>query len=952
MSKFQSSLSGSLIFSKQSSELSRIVPGPEAVTVTGSLHITGSRLTLNGRDLELRISTLESSSIGDINIAGLLNWSGSINSFTSSVKNDLNSLNNLTSSLQDLTNISGSFINSGSISGSVLTLHTISGSYFDIQLPTGSQGGIATLPGGVVSSSAQIAELGYVTGSPIMSASYQDGTLTFNSYDPSQSFSVVIGTGSQGSGSIDTGSFVTTSSFNLITGSIDRLTSETGSYLSSGSVSGSNLLLHTVSGSTFVVPLPDSVNTGSFVTTSSLNSITSSFITTSSFNSLTSSVDRLTDKSGSFIISGSILSGSSLILHKDDGTTLGIDLPSGGSGSYNGITSSLNRLTSETGSYLRSGSISGSNLLLHTVSGSTFTIPLPDSVNTGSFVTTSSFYSVTSSIDNLTSQTGSYVISGSISGSTLQLHTVSGSTFDISLPTQGTGSVDTITGSLNNLLSETGSYLRSGSISGSTLVLHTVSGSTFEITLPSGGSGSIDTGSFVTTSSFYSVTSSIDNLTNISGSLVNSGSISGSILKLHTVSGSTFEITLPQGGGSGSVDTGSFVTTSSFNSLTSSVDRLTQQTGSYLTSGSKTGTVLSLHQQDGNTFDIDLGSSDTTFNGNRVVSNQLLPSLYSASFNAGTTGSIQAFLEAIFFPNLPPDFSFVGTGLDTTTAITGSKIAEVTVTDGDSSTPFGFTLSGPDSNLFYTIPQNAFSSSWFVFVTGSVTDDISGSFTDGILNEQIFDLTGSAIDNFNGTTTKPVELEVAQPTDQGYVYLYQTDTSRGGTSYNLYMGITAEENGPPPSASLTTLYTTALTEIASGALGQSVIGPFYGGTTSAHLIGSLRSGSNLSDIVSQATYTTAVRAGHYILVASSGSALTGLPTSMRGSFGGITAGEYVQSLDFGSGFGNEGTIVHEISLQQPHLGYKDWFVIGNLLAGGGSSIKYRLTASSGSQPTS
>lgn len=711
----QSVLSGSLIFSKNDLELSRIAPGPDAVTVTGSLHITGSRLTLNGSDLELRISTLEGSTIGDLNIAGVLLHTGSTNEWTASIKNYTGSLvttssfNTLTGSVSNLTSQTGSYIDSGSITGSILQLHRVSGDTLDINIPSG----IDTLPGGIVSSSSQIAELGFVTGSPVMSASYQDGVLSFTSYDPSQSFSVTIGTGSQGSGSI----------------------------------------------------------------------------------------------------------------------------------------------------------------------------------NTGSFVTTSSFSTFTSSVDDLTKVTGSYVISGSVSGSNLQLHTVSGSILTISLPTQSTSSIDSITGSLNNLTSNTGSYLISGSTS-------------------------------------------------------------GSILKLHTVSGSVFEINLPQGGGTGSIDTGSFVTTSSFNTFTSSVDRLTSQTGSYLNSGSKTGTVLSLYQQDGGRFDFDLGSSDTTFNGNRVVSNQLLPSLYSASFNAGTTGSIQEFLEAIFFPNLSPDFTFTPTGLDSTNAITSSKIAEVVVTDGDSSTPFDFNISGPDSNLFYIIPQNSISSSWFVYVTGSVTDDISGSFTNGILNEQIFDLTGSAIDQFNGITTKPIELEVTQPTNQGYVYLYQTDTSRGGTSYNLYMGITAEENGPPPSASLTTLYTTTFTEIASGALGQSVIGPFYGGTTNAHLIGSLRSGSNLPDMVAQATYTTPNRIGHYLLVASSGSALTGLPTSMRGSFGGSTAGEYVGCFDFGGGFGISGTTVHEISLQTPHLGYTDWFVIGNLQPAATTTIKYRLVPSSGSLPIS
>ena len=49
--------------------------------------------------------------------------------------------------------------------------------------------------------------------------------------------------------------------------------------------------------------------------------------------------------------------------------------------------------------------------------------------------------------------------------------------------------------------------------------------------------------------------------------------------------------------------------------------------------------------------------TDGTYNGNRVVSNESLPTLFSTAFNANTTGSIQNFLDAVFFPNNPPTFN-------------------------------------------------------------------------------------------------------------------------------------------------------------------------------------------------------------------------------------------------------------------------------------------------------
>jgi len=105
-------------------------------------------------------------------------------------------------------------------------------------VPTSSFGGAT--PAGTISSSAQITALGFVsssvTASSLITASFSGNTLTFTKGD-SSTFGVVI---PDISGStINTGSFVTTSSFNSYTASndskVNQLIAATGSYATTGS---------------------------------------------------------------------------------------------------------------------------------------------------------------------------------------------------------------------------------------------------------------------------------------------------------------------------------------------------------------------------------------------------------------------------------------------------------------------------------------------------------------------------------------------------------------------------------------------------------------------------------------------------------------------------------------------------------------------------------------------
>jgi len=76
------------------------------------------------------------------------------------------------------------------------------------------------------------------------------------------------------------------------------------------------------------------------------------------------------------------------------------------------------------------------------------------------------------------------------------------------------------------------------------------------------------------------------------------------------------------------------------------------------------------------------GSSQVTYDGNRRVLNTKFPTLFSASFNAGTSGSVNDFLDAVFFPNTPPSVSSSKFTIDEFVD-SGSVVGTITATDAE-----------------------------------------------------------------------------------------------------------------------------------------------------------------------------------------------------------------------------------------------------------------------------
>ena len=78
--------------------------------------------------------------------------------------------------------------------------------------------------------------------------------------------------------------------------------------------------------------------------------------------------------------------------------------------------------------------------------------------------------------------------------------------------------------------------------------------------------------------------------------------------------------------------------------------------------------------------------------------------LFSASFNAGTSGSVQDFLDKVFFPNTPPSVSGSKITIDEFIS-SGSLIGTITATDAEAiSSDISFaTQSGYTDDFFNSI---------------------------------------------------------------------------------------------------------------------------------------------------------------------------------------------------------------------------------------------------------
>jgi hypothetical protein len=300
-----------------------------------------------------------------------------------------------------------------------------------------------------------------------------------------------------------------------------------------------------------------------------------------------------------------------------------------------------------------------------------------------------------------------------------------------------------------------------------------------------------------------------------------------------------------------------------------------------------------------------------------------------------------ASITATVFGNQSPSVTFTDNGLTDVTAISGSNIGSLSITDIESNSPFGVTIGGTDGGIFNIIPQNNISSSWIIQPTGSLS---IGEYSVQFL----------VTDNYSETTTLNENISVSSATNYGSVYVYDSGQYVGDGDVNYLNNLGASEgSGTPPSATTSFSGFGFLEKIEDGSLGNLSFTYDWGGTKTATLLAS-GSGENLHDVLSQFGHISKASANRFFIIFPSNSGMSGIPTSMIDSYGGSTLGQYVLEVGLdGATIDGVNTIepskIHSITLGSSIDGYTSYYVIGNYQQiSSGTSIYLGVNSSSGS----
>ena len=296
-------------------------------------------------------------------------------------------------------------------------------------------------------------------------------------------------------------------------------------------------------------------------------------------------------------------------------------------------------------------------------------------------------------------------------------------------------------------------------------------------------------------------------------------------------------------------------------------------------------------------------------------------------------------VTATVFGNQAPAASFTDNGLSDVTAVSGSNIGSLSITDTESNSPFQVTIGGTDGSKFGLVPQNAASSSWEVQPNQSLTiGNYSVQFT--------------ITDSYGEQATLNETISVSSDSDYGKVYVYTSTRVAGGaldpSNYLAVMGAETVDSSTPPLVSTYSADTASpFKKIKEGSLGQSTISVSGGQLDLRQEV----SGSNLNTIISS-SFSEVSTARQILVIFPSGSDMIGTPTSMTDSLGGSTDGEYVMFVK-GAGdtsFGSETSTIHGVELDSPHEGYSTWYVIGRTGTNADSGFEVQIIPSSGSAP--
>ena len=685
--------------------------------------------------------------------------------------------------LSGATGVTGSFTGSFIGDGSGLT-----------NIPYSSITGTPIFKGGsntTIASSSNIITISSTGGGGSTDISHLN-TFTASYYTDSASFDArITGISASGSGA-DWNTNLQNIPSGLVSGSVLRTLDGTGvlsgsivDQLPSGIISGSTFTSFSSSVDSRLDTLENATdNTGSDTQTLS---ISGDQLTISSGNTVTiptgsgtvpagtisgsAQITALGFTSGSHttLPSGTISSSAQVISSLPSGTISGSTQITDGSGIFSGsLVAGTNITINQSGNdFIISSSASGDTIPAGTISSSAQIIDsLPSGVVSGSSQLTSSYDSrylqtTTYTTDSASFDTRISNIGDHANITPLNLFTQSA---DLRLDSieSFTSSIDTtIKTKLNTddvLSGSIESLLPSGVVSGSAQITSVITDTYISASAASSGFGSGGSSDFTTltnvpiglVSGSSQLTSSYDSrYLNVNGDGVVSGSVLRTLDGTGVVSGSVLRTLDGTGVVSGSV----LRTLDGTNVVSSSTQTISHLGGTNIFSGSVIGEGnITITSGSGNiTISGSGGSSDVTFNGNRIISQEKLPAFFTSSFNPGTSGSVQDFLNAIFYPNNPPSIT---TGNQTISEYSASnaQIVQLVATDPEGqSLTFG-TASSYTDDLVRVSSAGVMTLNALAESSSFNTDSVGGGH--GHL------VTVTATDTFNSTIEKDIYIIV------------------------------------------------------------------------------------------------------------------------------------------------------------------------------------------------
>ncbi len=595
----------------------------------------------------------------------------------------------------------GSLLTTGSVSGNVLTFTKGDGTSFTMTVDTGS-----SLPSGVISSSIQISELGFVTSSATASfvtnsqtssmsvLSAQTASYVLNavsssfssfavsaSYAISSSHEIIKEVSSSHANFADTAS---KSLDNVLTASVSNNTitftkgDNTTFALTIDTGSGEPLPSGTVSSSTQISELGfvTSSATASFITnsqTSSMSVATASFITTAQTASYV-----LNSVSSSYALSASYAVSASHEIIKE-------------------VSSSY----ADTASYVENAQTASFVTTAQTASFVT-------TAQTASFVTTAQTASFVT-----TAQTASYVLNAVSSSYALTASYAVSASVEI-IKEVSSSYADTASYAET---AQTASYIQSSNVDGN-FTTSSITNFPTEVSRSAAAAGFGDGGESIpsgTVSSSAQITELGFVQSSITASSLETASVSSNTITFTKGNGDTFLVTVNTGSGT-SIDTGSFVQ----NDQTSSMTVGTASIANFI-----------------------------PFDGNRSVSNQNQPSGIR-NVNFGANG-LADFINKVYFTNSAPVLAAQSITIEEFLS-SGSTVATVTATDAETqSISFGTASTYTDD--FFRINSS----------TGVITINVKSTasmntFNDGGVLKAPFPVTATDTFNESGSRTYYIRI--------------------------------------------------------------------------------------------------------------------------------------------------------------------------------------------------